>query len=374
MKRAASADRLHAEFFPSRFRRRVTRLLAEAEIDVDGGNAWDIEVRNEEFFARVLADGSLGLGESYMDGWWEVRDLDGFFYRLLAADLDRRVWTWRDGLAWLGAALMNLQRPSRAFEVGERHYDLGNDLYEGMLDERMIYSCAFWERAATLDEAQEDKLELVFRKLALRAGERVLDVGCGWGGALQLAAERHGVSGVGVTVSREQVEAAQRRVAGLPVEIRLQDYRELDELFDHAWSIGMFEHVGVSNYRRYMETIHRCLKPGGQFLLHTIGHFLSTNHSDAWINRYIFPNSVLPSQRQIVNAIDGLFTIDGWQRIGAHYDRTLLTWRANFARYWAASGRRDDRFRRMWVYYLSSCAAAFRAGKLDVWQVLLSPR
>ncbi len=373
---------------PNRLRNTVAHLFETCGIDIDGPAATDIQVLNRGFYSRVLANGSLGLGEAYMDGWWEARDLDGFFHRLLSAGVGRGLWSWRNLVAWLTAALTNLQAAGRAFEVGERHYDLGNEFYQRMLDRRMIYSCAYWENASTLDEAQEAKLDLVFGKLGLRPGQRVLDVGCGWGGALRHAAERYGVTGFGLTISREQAEYARRSCVGLPVTIHLQDYRQhgqgqhgqrqhtgaLNGPFDHIYSIGMFEHVGKRNYRTYMSIMRRWLRGDGRFLLHTIGGLRSTNHTDPWIDKYIFPNSMLPSQRQIASAIQGLFMIDGWQRIGAHYDRTLLAWRSNCVRHWAQSGAPgDERFRRMWYYYLSACAGAFRARKLDVWQVLLAP-
>ena len=372
MKRAASLEQAPG-FRPSRARARIESLFASCGIDIDGPNAWDIQVHEEDFYARVLADGSLGLGESYMEGWWDVRDLDGFIFRLFANHADTRVKTWRNALAWLTAMLTNLQRRSRAFQIGERHYDLGNEFYEAMLDARMMYSCAYWQEAATLDQAQEAKLDLTLGKLGLRPAQRLLDVGCGWGGALKYALERYGVIGVGVTVAREQAAYARRSCEGLPIAIRLQDYREMREKFDHAFSIGMFEHVGVRNYRRYMRVVRRCLHPGGRFLLHTIGGFRSTNHTDPWIHRYIFPNSMIPSREQIERAIHGIFAVKGWQSIGEHYERTLLAWRANCERSWARMSQYDLRFRRMWNYYLSASAAAFRARKLDVWQVLLEP-
>jgi cyclopropane-fatty-acyl-phospholipid synthase len=372
MKRTASLEQATG-FRPGRVRARVESLLASCGIDVDGPDAWDIQVHHEEFFSRVLADGSLGLGESYMEGWWDVRDLDGLIFRLLANHAEEKVATWRNACAWLIATVTNLQRRSRAFEVGMRHYDLGNEFYEAMLDSRMIYSCAYWKDADTLDQAQEAKLALTLGKLALRPAQRVLDVGCGWGGALKYAAEKYGITGVGVTVSQQQAAYARRNCAHLPVAIRLQDYRDMREKFDHAFSIGMFEHVGVRNYRRYMRVIRRCLHPGARFLLHTIGGFKSTNHTDPWIHRYIFPNSMIPSREQIERAIEGIFRVADWQAIGEHYERTLLAWRANIERSWSRLGGYDQRFRRMWSYYLSASAAAFRAKKLDVWQVLLEP-
>jgi len=352
----------------------MTQLLAECGVHIDGDAPYDIRVKNPDFFGRALVNGSLGLGESYMEGWWDADDLDGFLSRLLIQRLDKRVWNWRSAVGFIGAVLYNLQNRSRAFEVGERHYDIGNDLYECMLDRRMIYSCGYWESATTLDAAQEAKLDLVFKKIDLRPGQRVLDIGCGWGGALKMAASDHGIEGVGITISQEQAEYARRTCAGLPIEIRLQDYRELEPSFDRAYSIGMFEHVGRKNYRRYLETVRRVLRPDGRFLLHTIGSFNPTNHSDPWIVKYIFPNSVLPSQSHITRAIDGLFSIDGWQRIGSHYEPTLLAWRDNFEQHWPTlNTTRDERFYRMWRFYLSVCAACFRVGALDVWQVLLSP-
>lgn len=354
--------------------RRMHELLGECDIQIDGPGSCDIQVHDQRFYSRVLLDGSLGLGESYMDQWWSVRDLDGFIYRLLAARLDRRVWSWRDVAAYASTRVFNLQTPGRAFQVGEQHYDLGNDLYEAMLDPLMIYSCGYWKDATTLQAAQQAKLDLVFQKLDLRPGQRVLDIGCGWGGALRYAAERYGVEGVGITVSEEQAAYARSRCSSPPITIRLEDYRNLRGEFDHIYSIGMFEHVGAKNYRTYLQTARRHLKQGGRFLLHSIGTMNPVGHPDPWLEKYIFPNSVLPSQRQIVQAIEGLFAIEGWQRIGKYYDPTLLAWRANFEANWPRlRPRRNDRFYRMWRYYLSACAGSFRAGNNDVWQVLLAP-
>jgi cyclopropane-fatty-acyl-phospholipid synthase len=358
----------------ARARDTVTRFLVDCDVQVDGPRPTDIQVRDPRFFGRALAQGSIGVGESYMDGWWEAEDLDGFVTKVLRNNVDKRLRGWSEVLGIALAKLTNLQSRARAFQVGERHYDIGNDLYSRMLDSRMMYSCAYWANASTLEEAQVAKLNLTLDKLALKPGQRVLDVGCGWGGALKHAVERYGVSGVGVTISREQAELARARVAGLPVEIRLMDYRDLDDRFDNAYSIGMFEHVGAKNYRTYLEVVRRCLKPGGRFLLHTIGGLrLSRNDIDPWIGKYIFPNAVIPRQEQITEALKGLFWIEGWQRIGPHYDTTLLAWRDNFDRAWAElSKTRDQRFYRMWRYYLSACAAGFRAGVTDVWQVLLT--
>lgn len=361
-----------------RFQRRITDLLAEADVRIGGERPWDLQVHDEHFHARVLAQGSLGLGESYMDGWWDSGSLDGLLTRLLRARLDERVH--RAGELWdaLRARLTNRQSRRRSLQVGERHYDLGNDLYAAMLGRRLVYSCAYWTQhdghvLADLDAAQEAKLDLVCRKLRLQPGMRVLDIGCGWGEALKFAAERYGVSGLGITISREQADYARDLCAGLPVEIRLQDYRDLREPFDAVFSIGMFEHVGVKNYRAYFDVVQRCLPEQGLFLLHSIGADRSVTHTDPWIARYIFPNSMLPSAAQITQAVEGLFVIEDWHNFAADYDRTLQAWRENVERAWSAlPARYDERFRRMWRFYLGASMATFRSRHSQLWQLVLS--
>ena len=352
----------------------VERLLAETDVGFEGRQPWDIRVHNTGFFQRVLAHGSVGFGESYMEGWWDADDLDGLLYRLLMAELDVKYRTWDLRLAALRARLFNLQKGPRAYEVGRRHYDLDNAVYRAMLGRRLIYSCAYWKGADNLDDAQVAKLELVFRKLGLRPGMRVLDIGCGWGEALKLAAERHGVEGVGITVSREQAQHAAELCRGLPVRIELADYRNLQERFDRVFSIGMFEHVGAKNYRSYMQVVRRCLKDDGLFLLHTIGGNTSTLTTDPWIQKYIFPNGMLPSIAQIGASIEGLFVMEDWQNLSVHYDLTLAAWRANFMAHADELRQKlGGTFMRMWRFYLSASAAAFRARKNQLWQIVLSP-
>jgi cyclopropane-fatty-acyl-phospholipid synthase len=354
--------------------RRVEGLLAQAQLAINGPQACDPRIHDAHFFHRVIAHGSLGLGESYMDGWWDVDDLDGFLTRLLAAQLDRRVHGIDDAWLWLKATLTNRQRGRRAYVIGERHYDLGNELFEAMLGKRLVYSCGYWKDATDLDTAQEAKLDLVCRKLGLQSGMRVLDIGCGWGEALKFASERYGVSGVGITVSHEQAQFARTLCKDLPIEIRVQDYRELHERFDRVYSIGMFEHVGVKNYRSYFEVKRRCLADDGLALLHCIGNNHSTNRTDPWIAKYIFPNSMLPSAEQIAHAREGLFVIEDWHNFGADYDRTLMAWRANFDAAWPQlQAKYDERFRRMWRFYLSASAAVFRTRHDQLWQIVLSP-
>ena len=356
-------------------RARFAALLAPAGIAVDGNAPHDLRVHDERFFGVVLAGGSLALGESYMDGWWSCDRIDAFFARLMAAGLDRTAAGVHGGLRRLGALFFPLGRRSKAFVIGERHYDLGNELFEAMLDRRMIYSCAYWVDAGSLDDAQERKLDLVCRKLGLKDGQRLLDVGCGWGGLARFAAERYGVSVVGITVSKEQAALAARQVRDFPVEIRLEDYRDLSGTFDAVVSLGMFEHVGPRHHRTFLEVVRRCLREDGLFLLHTIGTSETMAAPDPWILKYIFPESHVPSLAQISRAADGLFVVEDVHNFGAFYDPTLMAWNANVeARRATLPARYDERFFRLWRYYLLSCAGTFRARRSQLVQFVLSPR
>jgi cyclopropane-fatty-acyl-phospholipid synthase len=358
----------------NRYRRRIEQLLEGTDVRIDGDRPWDVRVHDERFYRRVLAEASLGLGESYMDGWWDCDSIDQMMTRILQGGLDRKMVARVMALDVARAKLFNQQNKRRAFAIGKRHYDIGNDLYERMLDSRMIYSCGYWKEATDLDAAQEAKLDLASRKLGLQPGMRVLDIGCGWGGTARFIAERYGCEVVGVTVSEEQVAYARERIGDLPVDIRLQDYRAVDETFDRIVSIGMFEHVGVKNYRTFMETVRRLLAEDGLFLLHTIGGNRSVHQGDPWMSRYIFPNSMLPSAKQITEAAENIFVMEDWHNFGAHYDTTLLHWVENFDAAWPQLRERyGDRFYRMWKYYLLSSAAGFRARKNQLWQIVLSP-
>ena len=352
----------------------VQQLLNLAGVQVDGHAPYDIQVHNPDFYPRVVAGGSLALGESYMDGWWDCEALDQFFERIMAARLDKKVRKSK-ALLWavVKARLTGMYGRARAFEVGRHHYDIGNDLFTVMLDKRMNYSCAYWQAADTLDKAQEAKLELTCRKLGLQPGMRVLDIGCGWGAFAIYAAEKYGVEVTGVTVSEEQVKLAQNRCARLPVRFELKDYRDIQGTFDRIVSIGMFEHVGFTNYRTFMQVVKRCLKEGGLFLLHTIGSNTSVSTVDPWFAEYIFPNSMLPSARQITEAAEGIFILEDWHSFGPHYDPTLIAWHRNFIDNWRhIQNAYDQRFQRMWVYYLLSCAGSFRARRNQLWQIVFS--
>ncbi|MFC3607052.1 cyclopropane fatty acyl phospholipid synthase [Stutzerimonas tarimensis] len=348
-------------------------LLARADIEIDGSRPWDMHLNRSGVPERAFSTGNLGLGEAYMEGAWDCEALDEFFYRLLRAKVYRHVQPLRLVFHALRSRLINLQNAKRAWQVGEAHYDLGNDFYATMLDPRMTYTCGYWADASNLAEAQEAKLELICRKLGLEPGMRVLDIGCGWGSFMGYAAEHYGVECVGVTISREQAEWARQRYQGLPLEFRLQDYRDLDERFDRIASVGMFEHVGRKNHRVFMEVANRCLADDGLFLLHTIGKNCRQGAPDPWIDRYIFPNGDLPAASQILEAAEGLFVAEDLHNFGSDYDKTLMAWHDNFEAAWPGhADRLDERFRRMWRYYLLSCAGAFRARHIQLWQWVLA--
>ena len=367
----------------------VANLLAKAGIEINGPNPWDIAVRDQRFYKRALAGGAIGLGESFMDGWWDCPALDVAFERILAADIRRQVklspGLLRDALAENLANLPYVLPGLRPFlarfasyaQTAETHYDVGNELYEAILDPRMIYSCGYWADTQDFAAAQEAKLELACRKLNLKPGQRVLDIGCGWGAFAKYAAETRGVSVVGVTISTEQRELALKRCAGLPIEIVLQDYREVTGQFDRIVSFGMFEHVGRKNFDAYMRVAHDCLTPDGLFLLETIGDNVSGAACNPWFQKYIFeaPTSMFPSIQEIARAVEGRFVVEDWHNMGADYAPTLRAWHANLEanKGWIVE-RYGDRFYRMWVFYLLSCAGAFASRTYQMWQIVFARR
>lgn len=358
----------------ARYQNALRHMLAPAHVMLGGNNPWDIQVRDPVFARRVLAQGSLGVGESYMDGQWDCERLDEMMFRVFRAGIDQHLPGLRLLWASLLAKLFNPQTPTRSYKVGQQHYDIGDDLYQRMLDSRMIYSCAYWRNAQTLEAAQEAKLDLVCRKLGLQPGMKVLDIGCGWGGAAQFAAQRYGVHVTGVTISRNQAAAARERCQDLPIDIQLCDYRSLEGRFDRIYSLGMFEHVGPRNYQTYFQTARRLLAGDGLMLLHTIGQNVTHLANDPWIERYIFTNSVIPSMAQIARAVEGVFVVEDWHGFGPDYDRTLLAWHERFNAHWPElANRYGERFHRMWNFWLLASSAYFRARRDQLWQLVLSP-
>jgi len=355
-------------------------LLDAADVRLDGDRPWDVQVRDQRLASRVARGGLIALGDAYVDGWWECDAIDDLFDRLLRADAPHALrWSWPAVRRRVLESIVNLQSKPRAVRNIRRHYNMGTDLFQATLDSRMVYSCGYWRDAEDLESAQLAKLDLVCRKAGLESGMRVLDIGCGWGGLCKHAAERFGCEMVGVTLSEDQRDVAAQRCDGLPVEIRLQDYRDVDERFDRIVSVGMFEHVGTKNHRTFMEVASRCLPPDGLMLL----HFFATqrswpNRSDTevlWIDKHIFPGLVVPSLAQVGRAVEGRFVLEDAENFGADYDPTLRAWLENFQRnYENIRDRYPPPFDRLWRYYLLSCAGAFRSRKYQLWQLALSPR
>jgi cyclopropane-fatty-acyl-phospholipid synthase len=349
-------------------------LFASADIRLGGNRPWDIQVLDERFYRVVLAGGTLGFGEAYMDGWWECDALDEMCCRAIRARLEERVpVNVPTALAIASSFLFNLQTQSRSKAVGKQHYDVGNDFFECMLDPSLQYSCAWFRDTDDLAQAQREKMDLICRKLGLEKGMSLLDIGCGWGGLASHAAEHYGCRVVGITISEEQRRYGADASRGLPVEIRLQDYRELSEQFDRVVSVGMLEHVGPKNYPQYMRKVFHTLRQGGVFLCQSIAVNQSSLYSDPWVARYIFPNSILPSAAQVAKAAEKLLLLEDVQNLGSDYEKTLKAWESNFRRSWHRfESRYGERFYRMWRFYLLSCAGAFRARSLQLFQFVFS--
>jgi len=348
------------------------RILEFTGINVGGNQPWDIQIHHPDFFTRVFRHGSLGLGETYTEQWWDCQRLDLFFERVLKANIRGKINKWFL-LKLIFLKFINIQTKRKSLEVGAKHYDLSNQLFSLMLDKRMNYTCGYWKNANDLDQAQLNKLELSCQKLKLEPNMRVLDIGCGFGAFAKHAAENYGVKVVGITISKEQYEYAKVNCQHLPIEIRMQDYRDVNEKFDRVVSLGMFEHVGHLNYRTYMKKVYECLSDEGLFLLHTIGNNITTTAGDAWITKYIFANGMLPSVTQIGKASERLFIMEDWHNFGADYDKTLMAWHNNFQQNWGQLKEAfDERFYRIWNYYLLSCAGIFRARRTQLWQIIFS--
>jgi cyclopropane-fatty-acyl-phospholipid synthase len=355
---------------------RVAELFRLADIEIGGSRPWDIRIHQERFYQRVMAQGSLGLGEAYMDGDWECEALDQFFDRVIGHRLsDRLGFTLPLALLVAVSRFQNRQTMKRARQAADVHYDLPVDIFEATFDTRLTGSCGYWQNAATLDEAQDAKLDLICRKIGLQRGDTVLDIGCGWGSFLGYAAEHYGADCLGVTVSPVQAEYAKRRYAGLPVKPLLQDYRDYaGPKADHLVSMGMFEHVGAKNYRTYFECARRYMKEDGLFLLHTIWENERYPTIDTWQNKYIFPNGDLPSVGEIATAVEGLFVVEDVHNFGVYYDKTLMAWNEKFQSHRSEMvSKHGERFCRMWEYYLMQSAGAFRCRHISVGQFVLSP-
>ncbi|MGD9967585.1 MAG: class I SAM-dependent methyltransferase [Hyphomonadaceae bacterium] len=334
---------------------------------------------------RLMANAELTLGELYADGLLSVDgdDVDGLL-ALILQNLRKRDFRARAapaGMRLFEAPRREINNRRRAERNVAHHYDISNELYRLFLDEDLQYSCAYFETGAeSLEEAQEAKKELIAAKLCLRPGLSVLDIGCGWGGlALHLAQTRN-VNVRGITLSQAQlpvarVRAAARGLAG-QTEFALEDYRETKGVFDRIVSVGMFEHVGRGHYDEFFAQMAALMAEDGVALLHTIGRADGPGATSPWINRYIFPGGYTPALSEIMPAIEraGLHVtdIEVWR---LHYAYTLAAWRKRFeARIDDVRAMFDERFCRMWRFYLAASEAAFRHGGHAVFQIQLARR
>src|SRR3989344_5043970 len=359
------------------------KLLKAAGIVINGTKPWDIQIHNNKLYKRFFFQGTLGLGEAYMDGWWDVKKLDEFFNRIFKANINEKVpINLQVVLGIFRTSLFNLQTKIRSLKIAKVHYDLGNEFYMSFLDPYNQYTCGYYKNTTDLNTAQVQKLELICRKLKLVPSDKVLDIGCGWGGFAKFASQKYGCEVTGITISDEQLKYAKAFTRGLKVNIKKLDYRNLTGSFDKILICGMIEHVGHKNYRKIAKIVHKCLKDNGLFLLHTIGTNVTTNYTDPWIGKYIFPNSALPSQKRITQAFENLFVMEDWHNFGAYYHPTLTAWFKNFDHNWnkiklqirKTEKMPEERFYRVWKYYLLSCAGAFKSRNLQLWQIVFSKK
>lgn len=358
----------------SNFKKKGREIFGIAGIKINGQKPWDIRVNNDKFYSRVLSGGSLALGESYMDGWWDCKKLDEFFYKVFCSGLDKKIDLKELAILVTKSKLLNMQSIFKSKKVTIIHYDLGgSEFYGDMLDKRMEYTCAYWKNASTLEKAQEAKLDLVCRKLGLKKGDKVLELGSGWGGFSRYAAGKYGVKVECYNIAKKQVEYSRKKVGKLPIKYYLKDYRYAKGKFDYVVSIGLCEHVGYKNYKKLMKLAHNRLKKDGLFLLHTIGSTYSRSSTDPWIDKYIFPGGVVPSIAQLSRASENLFVLEDLHNFGSDYDKTLMAWKKNFRKNWHKwEGKYGERFKRMWEYYLDSSAGIFRSRKNQLWQIVFS--
>lgn len=353
----------------------VRDLFATAGVEIGGSAPHDLTVHDDRFYAKLLRWGELGMGESYIDGWWDCDALEQMIDRLLRARLHLVLkGNWRMRLGVVKAIVFNLQNEKRATDSARAHYDIGNDLYRLMLDRRMQYTCAYFAGTDDLDEAQEAKLDLICRKLDLKPGMRVLELGCGFGGFAIYAAEKYGVEVEGYNVSKAQLEVAREMAGDLPVTFHLADYREAKGRFDAVVSIGMMEHIGYKNHRTMLEVIERSMTDEAVALVHTIGSNSSRLRAERFVDKYLFPNAVSPSIAQFGAAIDGLLVLEDVQNIGEHYAPTLEAWWHNFDAGYDQLDHSvyDQRFYRLWRYYLLAASGASTSRKGQLWHFVMT--
>lgn len=370
----------------------VRNLFTQAGITINGTMPWDIQIHDKRCYDRFLKERSFGFGEAYIDGWWDTYALDETIAKIVQAKLEDELLINKTlALSLLKKRLLHAAENSNRSPLTYRHYDLGNELFEAMLDPDLNYSCGYWKNLGNpetswriprnLIKAQQAKLQLICKKLLLKRGVRILDIGCSWGSFATYASSEYGAQVISITPSRQQAIIAKKRSKGLPVKIFIQDFKDLQEQkqYDRIVSIDMLEHVSPQNYILYFNKMAFALKKDGFFLLQTIGSHRTSATNNPWIEKYIFPNSHIPSLTQITKAVENRFVIEEVENFGPYYYPTLMSWFRNFNKNWKKlavlnSEKYNDRFYRMWKFYLLSSAGFFKAGELQFWQIVLSKR
>ena len=369
---------------PSWVKEQVSFRFADAGLPLEAAGQkrpWEIEVLDERFFSMVLWRGHDGFADAYKYGYWTCKSLDQCLFRLLTSGLLDHVRIRPGNLRrYVSDRWRNKQREGKAQENVSKHYNLG-EVFEIMLGPTMCYSCAYWNSVDTLEAAQTARLDSVCQKLGMGGGRTFCDMWCGWGSLILHAETKFNCDSFGITLSTEQQRYIENKITSskMTVSSKLADYRKLTGKYQRIASVGMFEHVGLKNYRAYMKAVSALLEEDGLFLLHTIGSSIPSptlkQPELAWVERNIFPGAVPPSAGQIFKAADGIFTSLDLENFGPHYDRTLMAWADNFEKGWSSISslyENPDEFYRMWLYYLYACAAEFRAGRLQLWQIVFA--
>ncbi len=321
----------------------------------------------------------LGFGESYMDGWWDVQDLDELVFRVASANVDSSAnISWENLTLALKNSLLNVQTRFGVKKLIRTQYNLNSHFFELFLFPYNQYTCFYFKDTNDPAVAEEKRLDLICRKLELTKSDKVLDIGSGWGGFARYASEKYGCHVTGISVSKEQNDYARKYTKGLPVTIKYLDYHKLHGKFNKVFSGGMIEHVGAKNHRTYMAKIHRVLSDDGLFLLDCLGESVTRKNTDAWTDKYIFPNSLVPSATQMIRVIEGLFVIEDWHNFGNDYAKTCVAWFERFDQNWKKIQKLgeqfDNRFYRMWKLYLLASAGYLRARHIQQWQIVLSKK
>jgi cyclopropane-fatty-acyl-phospholipid synthase len=358
----------------------IKLITIDDQISKHKNNA-DIVVNNKQMFSKIASNGSIGLADSYIDGDWDSDNLEKTIYELLTKSeiLTNQIkkqsinFIFMEIKALIKNKIQNNSIMSSKKNISH-HYDIGNDLYGKMLDKHMQYTCAYFNKPnMTLDEAQYAKMMLIAKKLDLKQNMVILDIGCGFGSMAQFLAKHYGVYVIGVTLSKKQKYYADKYFSHPNVTIKLKDYRHVSGQFDRVYSVGMFEHVGRRNYKEYYDKCYDLLKSNGIMLIHTIGTNTRKWSHNSFINKYIFPEGELPHIENLTHSFIDKWHLEDWQNMGLSYAKTLRAWHKNIGD-WSGLENYNNRFRRMWNFYLLGCAANFQYRGICLWQIVYTKR